>query len=257
LLVQTDELNNAVEEISNYNTNLENIVNERILEANMLHKELDLLFYRSSHDFRGPLMSLKGLAALSKFSKDDDPAILWKNVDMITENLDQMIRKFVMISEINQFEKKDQTDLVDLDETIGEVTQLFADKLLDVDFKIEIKVEKYDSNDPRNKLLKIIFANAIENAIQYKRHNIRNVISLNVSEFVGFLEIAIYDNGFGIQESILSKVTDMYYRGNKNSKGHGLGLYVVNAAVKRLGGILNIESVIHESTLIKIRIPLV
>ncbi len=50
------------------------------------------------------------------------------------------------------------------------------------------------------------------------------------------------DNGQGMDEAIIDKIFNMYYRANEQSKGNGLGLYVVKKLVTRLQGEVIVES---------------
>ncbi len=47
----------------------------------------------------------------------------------------------------------------------------------------------------------------------------------------------------------------MFYRASENSKGSGLGLYIVHEAVKRLGGSINIYSKPGEGTTVNLDLP--
>lgn len=57
------------------------------------------------------------------------------------------------------------------------------------------------------------------------------------------MEIA--DHGSGISEEELTHITEKYYRGKSNSAGKdgsGLGLYIANELMQRMGGMLKCES---------------
>ena len=47
----------------------------------------------------------------------------------------------------------------------------------------------------------------------------------------------------------------MFYRGNKKSRGTGLGLYIVKQSVEKMGGTLNLDSVHGEGTTFRIYFP--
>lgn len=254
LVVRTNELNEVMDEVFRINLNLEEIVEKRTEEVNVLNKELDLFMYRSSHDFRGPMMTLKGITQVAHLLENtEDQTVLWNKVQTTVDKVDQMLNKFVMISEINYSE---ELEVLPLSETIDEIVSKYAIKLQAFTLEKEITVKKYPQNDQRNKLIGIIIENTLENAIQYVGSQNNKSISLKIKEEKQFLSIQIKDNGMGIPKDLLPKVKDMYYRGNENSTGNGLGLHVAQLAAKKLNGDLKVESKISEYTLIKVEFPI-
>lgn len=47
----------------------------------------------------------------------------------------------------------------------------------------------------------------------------------------------------------------MFYRGNTSSTGSGFGLYLVNEAVKKLGGTIEVKSEVNVGTSFHVVIP--
>ncbi|HEX2898345.1 MAG TPA: ATP-binding protein, partial [Bacteroidia bacterium] len=54
--------------------------------------------------------------------------------------------------------------------------------------------------------------------------------------------IRIRDEGVGIPNEIRDKIYDLFFRGSERSKGHGLGLYLVQRALREIGGRVAVES---------------
>ena len=63
------------------------------------------------------------------------------------------------------------------------------------------------------------------------------------------------DNGIGIDEEYLAKVFVMFFRATQNNEGAGLGLYIVQEAIHKLKGNINIKSTINQGTTFRIEIP--
>jgi hypothetical protein len=72
----------------------------------------------------------------------------------------------------------------------------------------------------------------------------------------GFYEFEISDNGKGIAHEYQAKVFDMFFRASSDSIGTGLGLYIVNEIVYKMGGNINLLSEPGHGTSIKISIPI-
>ena len=59
----------------------------------------------------------------------------------------------------------------------------------------------------------------------------------------------------GIKTEYQSKIFDMFYRASEKSYGSGLGLYIVQTAVKKLKGTIEVQSVLNEGTKFIVVLP--
>src|SRR5687767_10905588 len=84
--------------------------------------------------------------------------------------------------------------------------------------------------------LRIILNNLLTNAVKFQKripgHTPYVKISSDKKEDA--LVIRIEDNGEGIRPELQPKIFDMFYRGNENSKGSGLGLYIAKEAATKI-----------------------
>ena len=71
------------------------------------------------------------------------------------------------------------------------------------------------------------------------------------------IELAIEDNGIGIEDEALNHAFEPYYRGRMDREvpGHGLGLAIVQRATSALGGECRISRVMPEGTRITVSLP--
>ena len=91
--------------------------------------------------------------------------------------------------------------------------------------------------------MKVILGNLISNAVKY--HNINQpapYIKVLFNKWGDRVEISVEDNGHGIPKESLAKVFDMFYRANANTEGTGLGLYIVQEALAKIKGKINLTS---------------
>jgi signal transduction histidine kinase len=63
------------------------------------------------------------------------------------------------------------------------------------------------------------------------------------------------DNGIGIAEEYLGNVFKMFFRASAESKGSGLGLYIVKSVVEKLGGQITVQSQLGSGTTFEITLP--
>jgi signal transduction histidine kinase len=92
----------------------------------------------------------------------------------------------------------------------------------------------------------IALKNLIDNAVKYSGDDVRVDVSARFDPAQRRLNVAVKDHGIGIARSDLKRVFDRFYRVDdenvRQRKGTGLGLFVVSALVKNIGGRTSAES---------------
>ncbi|GCC50017.1 ATP-binding protein [Chryseotalea sanaruensis] len=249
---QSEELREANEAIFLANSNLEKKVADRTAELRQAYLELDTFFYRSSHDFRRPLTTFMGLAEVAKITLKDPNAIhLFEKVKETAVNLDKMLMKLQSISDVGvqQLAYKEVFFKEFIDSIITSYQQDINKKAIQVNVNIQRnELFSYPS------LLKIIIENLLENAINFCAHD-NAVISISARQEADRFIFQVEDNGQGIDPAYKERIFDMYYRASLDSKGNGLGLYIVKKAVDKLGGNIRVESELSKGTGFQIDIP--
>jgi two-component system sensor histidine kinase SenX3 len=93
--------------------------------------------------------------------------------------------------------------------------------------------------------LEQVLSNLISNAIKYSPQDGPVTVSLQFTKD-GYVEIAVEDRGIGVSPEDQARLTERFFRAENaqfiDSKGLGLGLYLVNALVIKHGGSLSIKS---------------
>jgi signal transduction histidine kinase len=86
--------------------------------------------------------------------------------------------------------------------------------------------------------LETVLGNLLDNAVKYSDPPVR--VRLRAERGAGGVRIVIVDSGIGIPPEHIHRVFDRFYRAPREAvrerAGTGLGLYVVSALVKELGG---------------------
>jgi PAS domain S-box-containing protein len=218
-----------------------------------INKELNTFIYKASHDLKGPLSTIIGLANLSFMYPDQSQSQqVFGLIYQTALNLNLVLRKLLEVVQIRDAPLSIQP--ISLEMIIKSLlTELIKKKELE---GIEINCTYHQGgilkSDPQ--MVEHIFKNIIANSITYKNKELA-FININTEEAKGGILITISDNGEGIEDKVKDKIFDMFYRGNVNSKGSGLGLYLVKNAVMRINGTINVESVVDKGTTFKIYIP--
>ncbi|GAB4336789.1 MAG: transcriptional regulator [Flammeovirgaceae bacterium] len=250
------KLRQAHEELKSINENLEQIVNERTIKLQKANEELDLFVYRASHDLKGPLMRLLGLSQLALMeSKDDSSLEYLRWIEKNIQEMDSTLDKLLMINVINRSaSKKEKLNFQEIKEYLLKYVYQHFPQSKNVDIRFQIEEELVFVSD--EDLVKIIIENLLENSILYSKKQSEDAFSeITISMINNDLYIKVHDNGIGIQEEHLPKIYDMFFRGTDESKGNGLGLYVVKKALEKLHGKIECRSQVGKFTTFEVWIP--
>lgn len=106
-------------------------------------------------------------------------------------------------------------------------------------------------------LIQRAIANLVENAISHTSPG--GTVSLDARVDQGWFRIRVRDTGDGIAPEHLPHVFDRFYRADsaRSSRGGhmGLGLAIVRAVVELHGGSVEMESMLHHGTEVRLRLP--
>ncbi|MFC2123533.1 ATP-binding protein [Bacteroidota bacterium] len=259
---KNEQLQEAQKTIENQNTQLKShnkLLDQKVFEKTRAlqetNEELSNFLYRSSHDLIGPVASLKGLINLLKNENpQDEMKVFYENLDGTVDKLDNTIRNTALVHEL----KRQELTVEDIDprEMITEILSKLKPCAQGIEVDMDIPEDLVVQSD--NIMLKTIFRELIKNSCQYQCGLDRGKTIIQVSgqmEDKGRISFSIKDNGAGIPDNIGDKVFEMFYRGNEESSGQGLGLYMVNFAISRLNGKISFESKEDQGTIFTITIP--
>lgn len=231
-------------------------VQQQNQQLSKTNEELDRFVYSTSHDLRAPLLSVLGLVQLMENKKGDEDQQPY--LDMMRNRINNL-QSF--IGDITDYARNArlplQAELVPLDALVAEI--ISNHQFLHPDRKLEIRQEVYvDHALPldRQRLLTVL-NNLLSNAIKYHRmQHAQSYVSIGARQQQDQLHLWVADNGPGIAAQVQDRMFEMFYRGDERSGGSGLGLYIVKEAVAKLGGRLEVTSVLGEGTTFHVWVPL-
>lgn len=251
---QSEELTESNHQIYSLNQNLEIKVNERTKALAEAYQELDTFFYRSSHDFRRPLTTFMGLAEVANIMVKDEVALdLFRKVKDTAVNLDRMLVKLQSISEVGM--EQMVTKNVPLRTAVEDALYFFRQEITEAKIKVESTIPEFIKLETFPGLLKIIIENLIENSIQFRNPE-NPAIRIEAQQSAMFAELRIHDNGIGIDEIHIPRITDMFFRGSSQSQGNGLGLYIVKKAMEKMHGTVHFTSTPFQGCTVTVTLPL-
>lgn len=224
-------------------------------ELKKINSELDRFVYSASHDLKAPLASVLGLINIARLSENQEEISQYLQLmETSVRKLDNFIREIIAYSRNSRLEPSQ--DLIHFEQILEEayenVKYLENYERLDRRLSIEGDVPFYTDS----KRLLIVFNNLISNAIIYQNTLIeQSFIEIKVCLQAKQAEIHFTDNGQGIATEHLANIFKMFYRASQDSKGSGLGLYIVKETIDKLGGNIKVSSEYGEGTHFHLVLP--
>jgi signal transduction histidine kinase len=203
-----------------------------------VNDELDNFIYKTSHDIRGPLASLKGMCNVALLDVKDPVALDYlRKLDATAERLNSILTRLVIINQINN--SKLSSEGIDFKTIINDVLLLEKKKGLPPDLRILIDIDPLASIESDKELVRIVLENLIDNAIKFYNDSERvdSFMDIRIAHLPdGGVKIRVIDNGIGISESNPSKLFQMFSRASERSETGGIGLYITKTATEKIGG---------------------
>jgi len=235
---------------------LHDITKKKTKEQELIHtnKQLDQVIYKTTHDLKAPIMSALGLINLA------EKAPVEQREEYLTLIKRSLLKLNSFIEEMNNFFRNEKLALQRerisvrslIQDEINDMKNLYhADKVA-----IEVKVEEVSDFFSDMVRVKTVFTNILTNAIKYADPG-KNDPFIKVTAKVGaeFCEIAVADNGIGIDTEHLEKIFDLFHRATSAAQGTGIGLFIVKDTIERLQGTIEVQSEIGRGTTFRIQIP--
>lgn len=216
---------------------------------------------RLAHDIRSPLSGITGLCEVVR-EEDISPNDFQSYLEMINKSGNGI---FDITNEILEKKQEDDTlkaQTFNLEEFSNSLSELYTlpAKAKQLNFIISISEKKGDIRFSRRRLLSVV-GNVLSNAIKFTPIGGRVKVDLKIAGDAGerILRVVVMDNGVGVKSIVPggSGVDEIEQTpGTNGEKGFGLGLRLVNEAVKERNGSFEIGSGKDGGTEVKIEVPI-
>lgn len=211
-----------------------------------------------THELKTPITTTKlFIESLMNHDKEIDSEKrqeILKKVYAEQTRLNELIEKVLLSARMENSQIKMTLESCDLSDLVKEIlSNIRIDQKLtfNIEANIETKVDKFYFHS--------IIQNLVENAAKYSPEN--TTITVNLSKEGRFVHLAVIDEGMGISAEEKETVFEMYQRleneETKETKGTGLGLYIVKQIVRSHKGKINVEdNPIGKGSIFNVYIPL-
>ena len=221
-----------------------------------------------SHEIRSPLTAISGFVESLQDADDIDEATrkhFFRLMGKEVERMTNLVSDLLSLSDVESKEARAITKLVSMKQILQQacetVTPLATDRGKAVDLSLTEHVP--DVLGKQSDLLRV-FINLLENALNYSREGstVRVTVSTDTSRATlkqDAICIAVQDQGEGIPDDEIPRLTERFYRVDKsrsrNVGGTGLELAIVKHILVRHKGKLIIESTPGEGSVFSVYLP--
>ena len=250
-------------QLSKANLELEKEVEERtveLVEANesltKVNDELDNFIYKTSHDIRGPLASLKGICNVAMMDVKDKMALdYFDKLDASAARLNAILSRLLIINQINHSILK--AELIDFNAQIEEVLELERKKGLPKKMDISSHVDPGLRCMSDKELTGIILENLIDNAIKFHNYSdrVNPFVRVEITSKGDQVLLSVVDNGIGVDEKNKNEIFKLFVRATDRSDTGGIGLYLSKLATLKLGGDITVSKSMEGYTVFKVLLP--
>lgn len=200
-----------------------------------------------SHELRTPLTVIKGY--LETFSEMVDPSkkAMVRGLQQMqdqTQRMEMLVSDLLLLSKLETQGEKKAASAVDVAVLLR---QIHSDALVHaqpLDHEVTLVVDSDDGLNGHADELRSAFSNVVINAVKYTPQRGRIELRWWTDDTGG--HFAVTDNGVGIEEQHIPRLTERFYRADasRNSKtgGTGLGLAIVKHVLLHHDATLEIQS---------------
>lgn len=235
---------------SNFNKMAES-VQKHIAELSETTRRQQLFIGGVTHEFKTPLTAilLNADTLQNTYMSEEEQIKSLNHIEKQGKWLERLVQKMLKLLTMDQDVAQRQISVPDLFDKVKESTlEMLFSRGISLDMQCDLYYINGDSD-----LLQSALVNLIDNAS--KASSPGQIVFLRA--FDSILEVS--DNGIGIPEDSLSRITDAFYMVDKSRSkrqgGVGLGLALVKEIAKAHGATLEIESKLGSGTTVRIRFP--
>jgi len=215
-----------------------------------------------SHELKTPITLIKGFLETLSMGAVENPKERGEFLSIIlnhTNRLDQIIDDLLSLSRIELDEDHISLQAGRLDLVIQKSINTCLPKATQRHITISFDSQKNMVAELNESLMEQAMINLIDNAIKYSPD--RSHIAVHLRQRSEFFEIAIHDQGRGIEKEHLDHLFERFYRVDKARSrdlgGTGLGLSIVKHIVQAHQGFISVESDIGRGSIFYIFVPVV
>ncbi len=237
------------------------MMNEQVVETGKL-ASVGELAAGIAHEINNPVAIMVEEAGWIEDILEDEEFQESENLNEFTRALEQIRTQGRRCKEITHkllhFARKTDSRIqeVQINDLIEELVELSAQKAKYSNVTINTVLQKdLPPLQVSETEVQQVFLNLINNALDAmeKKGGVIDVTTLMEGDYIA---VQVADNGPGIPEANLARVFDPFFTTKPVGKGTGLGLSICYGIIKKMGGEIDVHSVMGVGTTFRVLIPL-
>ena len=215
---------------------------KNIAKLRLINKQRNDILSALSHEFKNPIASIIGYAQTLQEDTQMPKAIHDKFLQKISSNgekISKMLDRLALSVKLENGDLSMKNGDFELKQLCNEVSSNLMLKYKDREVSvIADEVELFSDKT----MLELVLINLVDNALKYSNSDV--IIKVQDDK------VSVIDSGIGIKIEHLEKVSNKFYRVERNSwdNSMGIGLAMVTYVLKSLGSSLEIESIFGEGS---------
>lgn len=209
-----------------------------------------------SHEFKTPIISIKGFSKLLKNNhlSDEEKEEYLNIIIEESERLSELSTNILNLTKLENTAILTGTEPCNLAEQIRKCIILLEEKWekKEIEFDLNLIDRTISANLD---LLQQVWINLLDNAIKFSNPN--SIIHIMMIETEYSISIIIKDEGMGMQQEQLQRIFRKFYQTDlgKTKGGNGLGLNIAKRIIELHHGNIQAESKINQGTSFTVSLP--
>jgi len=210
-----------------------------------------------SHEFKTPIVSLRGFAKLLKEGNPSDEE-RQEYLDIIISESDRLA---VLATNVLNLSKIENLTLItghsvfDLSEQIRRAILMTESRWMEKKLELEVDIEEDIHLRGNPELLSQVWVNLLDNAVKFSHQG--GKLRIRLLNFNNCVVFKVQDFGCGMDEEVKAHIFDKFYQGDisRATGGNGLGMTLVKKIVSLHKGEISVESQPGQGTIVTIILP--
>lgn len=217
-----------------------------------------------SHELKTPLSSIIGYAETLLISKDEkNKSKFIQTIFEQSTRMKNLIEDLLNLSAYENMDSRTKNKNCNVAKAISVAINSLEPKVKEKNISIDVNQQQDDLMvDCSQQELVQIAINLIDNSIKYSQDNTKILIHVGADEVEGmqkYVNISFKDEGFGIAEEHIPRLTERFYRTDiarsREVGGTGLGLSIVKHILNNNRGFIDISSKIGKGSEFTVSLP--
>ncbi|MBP5799920.1 MAG: response regulator [Prevotella sp.] len=229
---------------------------EKAQKAEKASQMKSLFLANMSHEIRTPLNAIEGFSrVLVETDSEEERMKYYQIIESNNQRLGSLVNEILDLSRVESGEIAIKKSMTDLNHLCESIIQLFKFRCPD-SLKLEWDKPLMSAimNTDANRLTQV-FSNLISNALKHTSSG-RITYGYRLINETQDIEFFVKDTGSGIAPEFLAHIFDTYVSQDaERQQGFGLGLPLCKIIVEKLGGTINVESVLGKGSTFTFVLP--